>query len=319
MPMLQWLVLLLCLWYLAMHWDNYQVRQAATWFFSTAKTQWLMFTLVALLMPVNLGLEIAKWRLQTAPLGGQTWLQATKGVLAGLSLSLFAPQMVGELGGRFLHFKGKGRVATAGAWAIGNWAQTLATLSIGFTGLMVLALSQSGGKLPIASAAWVMGVVIMLLVFALWFMQAKWLPWMAARLPYAKWKNVWLAWQLFKPSTRWTILLLSVFRYLVFATQLTLLLSLLVAAPWWLLAAVVATSYLVKAVLPILSLLGDIALRVSALLLACEWAGLNPSATVALASMSIWVLNLLVPAVCGAPFILTPKTRFGKKLMNIKG
>lgn len=57
---------------------------------------WLMLAL----MPVNWALETCKWRSLTGPAPGWSFQQAFKAVLAGITVSLFTPNRVGEYGGR---------------------------------------------------------------------------------------------------------------------------------------------------------------------------------------------------------------------------
>jgi len=62
-------------------------------------------------------------------------LRATKGVMAGVSLSLFTPNRIGEYGGRILVVKPENNVKTVVATIVGSFSQMTVLLILGMTGL----------------------------------------------------------------------------------------------------------------------------------------------------------------------------------------
>ncbi len=98
---------------------------------------WLLFAV--LLMPVNWGFETLKWHGLIRRFSALTFWQAYQSVLAGVAVSLFTPNRIGEYGGRVLLVEvGNGWKAVA-ATLMGSISQLVALLSGGIVGLALFA------------------------------------------------------------------------------------------------------------------------------------------------------------------------------------
>lgn len=88
---------------------------------------WLVF----LLMPVNWFIESEKWRLLLKPTEKVRLLQAFGGVLAGLSIAIFTPNRTGEYAGRIWILRQRNRLAGISVTIAGSIAQSGVTFIIG--------------------------------------------------------------------------------------------------------------------------------------------------------------------------------------------
>ncbi|MEZ5006728.1 MAG: lysylphosphatidylglycerol synthase domain-containing protein [Chitinophagales bacterium] len=95
-----------------------------------------LFMIIVLLsaMLVNWFLEITKWRSLILKIQTVKWLTAIKGVLFGITFSLFTPNRVGEFGGRVVALDDK-RVPSIVATLLGSLSQIVANLVLGGLGL----------------------------------------------------------------------------------------------------------------------------------------------------------------------------------------
>lgn len=95
-----------------------------------------LFLLIILILAmfVNWTLEVIKWRGLVGKILPIRWLTALKGVLFGISLSLFTPNRVGEFGGRVIALPKK-RIPAVVATLLGSLSQIVANLVLGGLGL----------------------------------------------------------------------------------------------------------------------------------------------------------------------------------------
>lgn len=98
---------------------------------------WLL--IAVLLMPLNWGFETLKWHGLIRRFSALTFWQAYQSILAGVAVSLFTPNRIGEYGGRVLLVEpGNGWRAVA-ATLMGSISQLVALLSGGVVGLALFA------------------------------------------------------------------------------------------------------------------------------------------------------------------------------------
>ncbi len=104
--------------------------------FQEGLTAQKLFLLAILLMAMLLNwfLEIVKWKALVDKIIVIRWITAIKGVLFGLSLSLFTPNRVGEFGGRVIALPKK-RIPAVVATLLGSLSQIVANLVLGGLGL----------------------------------------------------------------------------------------------------------------------------------------------------------------------------------------
>src|SRR3546814_10415128 len=94
------------------------------------RTIWLL-VITGLLMLVNWGTEVFKWKYLVRKIEWVSLWKSTESLLAGLTLAIFTPNRVGEYGGRILYLERGNRVKGAFAMWVGAFSQMLVTNVIG--------------------------------------------------------------------------------------------------------------------------------------------------------------------------------------------
>lgn len=272
-----------------------------------------LFWFIFLLMLVNWGIESRKWQVLMQHVQSYSLLIAFKSVLAGCSITMLTPNRIGEYGGRILFVDEKNRIKAISLTIVGSISQLLITLLMGCLGLFYLRFfSQNNvGTLKVLPEFWAdvliyLSVTITLLV-TLFYLRLGWLVRMMEKVPALnkvvqhirvldEFDNV----QLIR------ILSLSFFRYLVFVLQYVLLLQLMqvdveLGLCFWL----ISVFYLVMAVAPSFGFI-ELPLRVTACWALFKYYTPNELG-VGAAALSIWLINLVIPAIAGSILILSVK------------
>src|SRR5206468_3685838 len=91
-----------------------------------------------LLMPLNWGLEAAKWQCSVRSIYPVSLMQSFKAVLSGISFSVTMPNRVGEYLGRMIYLPEGSRLRTISVTLVASFAQLLVTLVAGTAGLFFI-------------------------------------------------------------------------------------------------------------------------------------------------------------------------------------
>ena len=281
-------------------------------------TSGMIWNLVAvvLLMLANWSIETVKWKLAVQKIQQVGFFTAFKAVLSGVSFSVTTPNRVGEYLGRVLYMDEGNRMKAISLTITGSISQLIVTLLMGFTGLIVLRLPIENSQM--ISSLWMevmlYGVFAVTVILTLFYFRLSWLAKWIDRLPGAK-KYAWLIETLedFNATLLLQLLSLSALRFLVFIVQYYLLFRLFdLDISLWHCWSAVSVSFLVMAVIPTIALFTDLGLRgkVSLKLL-----GLfsGNSLGISLTAVSIWFINLIIPALAGSLLILGIKGIFKNK------
>ncbi|MDB5251572.1 MAG: hypothetical protein JWP27_741 [Flaviaesturariibacter sp.] len=270
-----------------------------------------MATLVALvlLMVANWSLEAVKWRQSVSVVHPVSFLQSLKAVLSGVSFSVTMPNRVGDYLGRILYLPDGKRLKVISLTVIGSLSQLLVTLLVGSIGFLVLKgrLIASGMisvlSFQFAAFGLLFGTILLtLFYFNLGFVEALLERWFAR----SRWLYLVEAIRSFGMQRLGSLLLLSGARYAVFISQYILAFHLfrvdvsLLNAVW-----VLSLVFLALAVIPSIVLLevgirGQVSLQLVGLFTA-------NSLGILLTSVTIWAINLMIPALVGSVLILSVK------------
>lgn len=250
---------------------------------------------------LNWGIESCKWQFLIRHLQKISFLQAFKGVVAGVTVSVFTPNRIGEFGGRILVLDRKNRISAIFATLLGSYSQLLATLTIGLSFSPIYfyvsppKIGLEGINYPLLFLFTSVFLLVLLIIFfninrlILFIKKEKYLKFVSFVQGYSRK-------ELFK------VLMISILRYAVFFHQFYfLLLFFNVEISWFHSLCGISLIYLLTSVVPIFSIF-EFGVRGS---LAIAVLGIYSPNFLALfsASLALWIINLALPAMVGALFI----------------
>ena len=207
------------------------------------------------------------------------------------------------------------RLRTISITIVGSISQLIVTLFMGCLGLLVLQPALQSAAL--VSAIWMQvilyGVLASLVVLTLFYFRLAWLIRWVDRLPgSSRFAYLVRALEDFDATILFRLLSLSALRFIVFILQYYLLFRLFdVNVSWWQAFWAVSVSFLVMAIIPTfaiaeLGLRGEISIKLIGLF------SMN-NLGIWMTSMTIWLVNLILPAVIGSLLILSIRTIFNNK------
>jgi len=262
--------------------------------------------LVILLMFVNWGIEAKKWQLSVAKIYRISFIKAFKAILSGVSFSIIMPNRIGEYLGRLAYMPEGNRLKSISVTLVGSISQFYITVVFGVIGLVFLK-DQLIGQSVISDIVYrfVLGgfaiavILLTVIYFKISVIEKLFEKW----LTNSKYLYLIESLRTFNVQLLLRILLLSFLRYLVFLVQYFLLFSLFdIALPFVIIASVVSVLFLDLAVIPSIALVevglrGEISLQLMGMF---STNVLGVGLTVA----SIWLINLVLPAIAGSVLFL---------------
>lgn len=275
----------------------------------TDSKKWLLILMI-FLMALNWGLEARKWQILMRPVQRVSFFTACKAVLSGLSFSLFIPNGVGEYVGRVLYMQEGNRLRSVPLTIVGSISQLIVTLVAGIAGLIYIRVKvlTPHNELQGLSVFWLNGlmyaVMAAILVFLLIYFRISWFTRWFEKIPFVYQHRILIqSLEDFHAPELTRILLLSLCRFSVFIVQYLLMLYIFSVNIYWL-DAVCTTFvlFLMLAIVPTipiadLGVRGEISIQLFGLLT-------KNVIGVVTAAASIWVINLIIPALAGSLFIL---------------
>jgi len=222
---------------------------------------------------------------------------------------------MGEYLGRVLYVEEGNRIKTISMTIVGSMSQLIITLLMGFIGLVIIRPELESSRL--VSSVWMnvtlYAVIAALLILTLFYFRLSWLIKWVDRLPasnkYAHWIR---ALEDFNATILLKLLSLSALRFLVFAIQYFLLFRLYeVDVTWWQGFWAVSVSFLVLSVIPTFAI-AELAQRGYIAKTVIGLYSTNITGIV-FTTVSIWFINLVIPAITGSLLILGIKKIFSNK------
>ncbi|HUW08001.1 MAG TPA: lysylphosphatidylglycerol synthase domain-containing protein [Williamwhitmania sp.] len=266
-----------------------------------------------LLMPVNWGLESAKWFMLVKSDLSDGFRQAFRSVLGGLALGLITPNRIGEPFTRSMLLKSESYVSTTAAALLCSLAQQVTTIVFGTAGMLILIhkhrmplLMHSVHTTFLMAAGLSAGLIILMLLFPALLKKL-------AKLAFMKrLKQSFRSLSLFGLIATIKVTALSVARYAIFTSQYLLLIYGFGAnAPIEISFAAIASIYLIGSAIPSVAL-ADMGVRVS---LALIFLGpIVGNGVAIMASSTLWLVNIGFPASIGSILLLIkPERNIGSK------
>lgn len=293
-----------------------QVQQQSGWNASFSKLLQLFsgrslvsLTACFLLMFVNWGLEARKWQVAMQAVEPVTFGRSLKAIFSGATMAFFTPNRIGEYLGRVLYVTNRARLSSVALTIMCGTAQLLITLWVGFAGLLYLRplLADSHTGYP---GFWIDLLLYIVLAGSLFLMvfyfRLSWIVSRINRLGIQGRISRYLALLgNFNTTMLLRILSISFARYLVFIVQYYLLFRVFgVELNWWQTFWSMSVVFLVLAIVPSIAIFTDLGIRWKA---SMELIALFSSNAIGIlaTSLTIWLINLVLPAVIGSLLIFT--------------
>ena len=261
-----------------------------------------VLSIVVVLMFVNWILESLKWRYLTRNLAKISAWQSIEAVFCGLTWAIFTPNRLGEYAGRVMFLPYRKRIHGVFAMAVGSFGQNVVTNVMGITAAWWFLYHF------VHLATWIYLLIVISGVFFLAgmvivYFHIKWLVWLLNRIPFLhKFHRFFDIMGRYQKPELINIMGISLARYAVFSFQYYLIIHLLIPEiPLFQMMMLVFVFFFVQSALPSLDLL-DIGVRSGAATLLFIHVT-NQTLAIVAAVASIWLINLIIPAILGSVFV----------------
>ena len=251
------------------------------------------------LMPLNWSLEALKWQCLSSKVVRLPFRQALKGVLSGLALGFITPHGLGDYLGRIGILDMEGRGSLVGGIFIGRACQMLVTAMFGLAGISMLFSKQ-----VIVSAIGAMFVGIALFFKLRRLFKRRRFGGRGIKATVSYYFKIIAEFDL---VTLVRVFIYSLLRYLVFSLQFFLILDLFLPTvePSLKLSGI-TWIFLSKSILPTFNFLSDLGVReMSAIYFFDQFH--VAAGPVVMASLLVWLINILIPTLFSLPFIFELK------------
>lgn len=300
LKVLKWLIMLGAYTYLLLvliRFEHYDELWASFQHISWVKVAWIL--LVVILFPVNILLEAMKWKAIVARTEKLSIKKSLKAVLAGFSTGFFTPNRAGELLGR-IAFLSEGNRKVGVMYALLNsLSQNIVLIFFGLPTAYFYLL----GNFDVLVFNQQTYLLILILVLSLMLLSYFTLPyWAKTRI----WEKLFPFAQDMEGFTFLNLLIIfdySVLRYFVFCVQLFAMLQFFaVDLDFWQAFLAIPTSYLLITFTPSIAM-SEAAVRSSLAVLIIGAFSTN-LVGIALAGISLWLLNFGIPMLVGASVLV---------------
>jgi len=265
--------------------------------------------LTIMLAYFNWMLEARKWQLAMQQFNGIDWSTAFKSVLVGVSVGIFTPAKIGEYVGRMWLLKNEDKTSSTLATLVCSLAQMTVTLFIGLIALFFLVHEFQLVDLKFNLLLLAAGISITVIVVVYLFLPE--LIRRLSRVDIFKGKLSKYSKLEFSKSLLIRVLQLSTLRYLVYTIQYLFVFYFLgVEYTCLVFMGHIALVFLMQSLLPLppfAALIG----RGGIALLVFSNLGIHEIVILS-ATLIIWVINLILPALCGMIIV----SKYGSKVYS---
>lgn len=287
--------------------NNSNLKQFETLIAHISRSQVVVvMSFVILLMLVNWLLESFKWRYLTKNLVKITVWQAVEAVFCGLTWAIFTPNRIGEYGGRVLFLPNRKRIHGVFAMAVGSFGQNVITNVMGLGALIWFGYTFSPINFWFISVL-SLGAIGVMALFLLFYFNIGWLVILLDRINILrKYHRFFDIMGRYQKTELLNVIWFCLARFAVFSFQYYLVVHLLMPQlPAFPVMMMVFILFFIQSALPSLDLL-DIGVRnltASAFFIYIT----DQKIAVMAAVSSIWLINLIIPAILGSVFVFKLK------------
>lgn len=258
---------------------------------------------VVLLMFANWSLEIVKWKYLTAGIEKISFWKATKSVFCGLTWAIFTPNRIGEYGGRIMLLEHENRAKGAVLMGVGLFAQLVLTSFFGALSIAWFVTKFLNTPTSINFAIWMIAIIYAC-AFVLLYFNVQWIDYWVGRFKFLKRVKPFFEVLLdVKQKDLLYVLLLSLFRFIIFTSQYILLMIVIIPdIPLVSMVLMIFILFFVQAAVPTLDIF-DFSVRSFVASNLYSYVTTQEIAVMAIVSC-IWFVNLILPAIIGSFFVL---------------
>jgi hypothetical protein len=249
-----------------------------------------------LLALANWSVETIKWQQLLKPVIRINFTKAIRSVFTGISVSLLTPNRIGEYAGRVLYLPNAAKGQAVVANIVGSFVQLIVAAVYGALGIVIYLSHQWLSFLPWFLVCTLLGLALLFYVFFNFQNVSKHIINIKALRRVSKFIEVA---HLFSRVELVYLLFLSAVRYLIFGIQFYLFLKFFyVDIPFYKALPTIYLIFWAMAVLPTIALAeAPVRTKMSTWLLGVFT--LNILGVTA-ASLALWLLNVILPAIIGA-------------------
>ncbi len=264
---------------------------------------WIVLTF--LLLFLNWGIEVIKWKLITKSTEIISFAKAWQSVWMGVCIGNLTPGRIGEFAGRILFFKPEHRAKATTLHFICGITQLLITILMGCLGLLLF----SSMIVKVYFNTILISEIILLFVFSiLLFRINKVIAWLKKTRFLKKYNFNDLE---IEQIMLLKMLALSALRYVVFFMQFYLLLTACgVSGNFYHIIGAITITYLLLSTIPMISFI-EVAIRAFVVVLLFGGMGSNDW-KLSIAATLLWLINIVLPSIIGYIFLVRNKFTFGK-------
>lgn len=273
------------------------------------KGNWVYLFMAICLVPLNWLLESKKWKLLVNEFQSFKFYDSIKSVLSGVSVAIMTPGRIGEYGGRLVGITPKNRPKAIVANLISSLSQNIINIGIGLIGILFfmqrfMPIDQNIFVSLLSISTVFIGIMTIV------YFRIDLLGNVLAYLPNWKWirkiRFSVASFQKMDQSTLFLLLGFSFLRYTTYSIQYVLLLFFF-GVTNDILASILGVSalFFLQSNLPLPPALSVLARGEMAIFL---WSVFTSNVLgILAASFSLWIINLVVPALLGAIIISQAK------------
>lgn len=258
--------------------------------------------LVFLLMFVNWILEAVKWKRLVSHIEQISLWRSIESVFCGLTLAIFTPNRLGEYGGRVFFLSPKRRIIGVVAMAVGNIGQMVLTNVFGAIAVSAFVYRFTPVDYRLFYALSVLAVAFCVF-FIVFYFNISWLNGMLLSMRFTrKYKKFYSILARYKKAELFKILMYCLARYIVFSAQYFILFVWLIPGLYYLdIIMMVCILFFVQSTLPSLDLF-DVGIRSITASYFFSFITQHEVAVIA-CTASIWLINIIIPAILGTYFV----------------
>lgn len=276
---------------------------------ATGPQSW-KFLLAIMLLGANFGAEAFKWKILISAVQKVSFWKAMKATLSGHALVFNSINRLGESAARSLYLDEGHRLKGMAISMVGSLSLIIVNFVMGLLGMLYMRffILDATHQLDGLSMFWLTGLMSVLcfgtVLLILLYYKLSWLIRLLEKIPLvARYSFVLESMEKLEWRFLTKILLLSMLRYVVFIVQYVLMMQVFeVGVSVVDTAALVAVMLLVLSIVPSITL-AELGIRGEVSLLLFGLLSNNLLGIIATTG-SIWIINLIIPAIAGSIFLL---------------